>query len=62
MFSANFATLLNNKLFQDSNIFTDPDSSEFKEILQRWSDIDLKVPAAIVQPVKEQDAVTAVSP
>ena len=36
-------------------VLTDPDDPKFREHLKRWSDIDLKVPAAIVLPTSEED-------
>ncbi|KAL1988299.1 hypothetical protein VTN96DRAFT_274 [Rasamsonia emersonii] len=55
-----FVDALRAKLSSDSHVLTDPQHAEFKDSLQRWSNIDLKVPRAIVRPANETDAVTTV--
>ncbi|KAL1962835.1 hypothetical protein VTN77DRAFT_9110 [Rasamsonia byssochlamydoides] len=55
-----FVDLLRGKLSSDSHILTDRETAEFKDSLQRWSNIDLKVPAAIVRPASETDVITTV--
>ncbi|KAJ7609357.1 hypothetical protein DFH06DRAFT_1346381 [Mycena polygramma] len=55
-----FFLQLTSKLSEHSRVLTDSDSPAFKELLLRWSDIDLKVPAAIVQPATEEDVVITV--
>lgn len=34
---------------------TDPEDGTFKELLKRWTNIELKTPAAIVLPTSEED-------
>ncbi|KAJ7482374.1 hypothetical protein B0H11DRAFT_2173301 [Mycena galericulata] len=43
-----------------TKILTDQSSAEFKDSLQRWSDIDLRIPAAIVLVATESDVVLSV--
>ncbi|KAH7317941.1 hypothetical protein BKA65DRAFT_609543 [Rhexocercosporidium sp. MPI-PUGE-AT-0058] len=39
----------------EARIFTDQSTAEFKELLIRWSDVDIQVPSAIFQPSCEED-------
>ncbi|KAJ7655416.1 hypothetical protein B0H17DRAFT_868521, partial [Mycena rosella] len=43
-----------------SSTLTDSTHHEFKELLRRWSDIDLNVPGTIVQPATEEDVIATV--
>ena len=44
-----------------AKVLTDPSDTEFQELLARWTDIDKKVPFAIVMPASEDDIVKTVS-
>ena len=44
-----------------SQILTDQSNQDFKASAQRWSNIDIKVPGAILKPGDEQDTITVVS-
>lgn len=46
---------LKSSLTPDSEILADPADPKFQEHLKRWTDIGLKVPAAIVLPTSEED-------
>ncbi len=52
---------LEGKLSSEAQILRDPSSVAFQDSLQRWSNINLQVPGAIIKPATELDAVTAVS-
>ncbi|KAG0647854.1 FAD-linked oxidoreductase chyH [Hyphodiscus hymeniophilus] len=47
-------------LSESTGVFTDPSSDEFKTLMQRWSDLDVKEPAAILTPSSEEDIVQIV--
>ncbi|KAG4439066.1 hypothetical protein IFR05_005457 [Cadophora sp. M221] len=49
------AKALDPLLSNTARIFTDPSTTEFKELLIRWSDVDIQVPSAILQPNGEED-------
>ena len=53
-------SLLKEKLSHDAQILQDPADTAFKESLQRWSNLGLQVPGAIIKPATELDAVTTV--
>lgn len=36
-------------------ILTDQSDALFKDLMRRWSDIDLKIPSAIVLPTSEEE-------
>lgn len=55
-----FTDSLRGALSEGSKILTDRNDQEFKSSLERWSDLDLQVPAAIVKPVSEADTVVIV--
>lgn len=55
-----FTHILRSRISEDSTILT-KSSPGFTAALERWSRIDLKIPALIVQPVSEQDVATLVS-
>lgn len=59
--ASNFLESLGKKLSPSSQILKDHDSVDFKTSAQRWSDIDIRVPGAILKPVNEQDTITIVS-
>ncbi|KAK8006694.1 FAD binding domain-containing protein [Apiospora marii] len=48
------------KLSTDAKLLMKPEAAEFKASMERWSDLDVKVPFAIVQPVEEGDIVVSV--
>ena len=52
----NLATTLSDK----ARITTDASSAEFKELLRRWSDLNIQVPSAIIEPNCEEDIVQIV--
>ncbi|KAJ6454303.1 hypothetical protein C8R47DRAFT_1228728 [Mycena vitilis] len=63
VFSSLFPTLLSKltaSISSESKILTDQSSEEFKGSLQRWSDIGIQIPAAIVLVATENDAVLAI--
>ena len=53
---------LRGNLSPEARVLTDSSSKEFQLALLRWSDIDIKVPGAIIQVANEVDAVTTASP
>jgi len=55
-----FIESLRGALSEGSKILTDQNHQEFKTSLERWSDLDLQVPTAIVKPVSEADTVVIV--
>lgn len=57
-----FTASLRGALSEGSKILTDKNDQEFKTSLERWSDLDLQVPAAIVKPISEADTVVIVQP
>ena len=58
-FSA-FLRALRSSLSSQAEILTDSCHPDFQRSLQRWSDIDLRVPGAIIRPASEEDAVEIV--
>lgn len=60
MASPTFLSELGNSLSPDSKVITDHDSSDFVASMERWSNYNLKVPSAIIQPANEQDIVLVV--
>ncbi|KAK8038314.1 FAD binding domain-containing protein [Apiospora phragmitis] len=55
-----FISSLTVRLSPASKVLHDKTTSEFKSSLARWSDIDVRVPYAVVQPAGEQDIVSTV--
>ncbi|KAK7955671.1 uncharacterized protein PG986_004893 [Apiospora aurea] len=55
-----FISSLTARLSPASKVLQDTTTSEFKASLARWSDIDVRVPYAIVRPAGEQDIVSTV--
>jgi hypothetical protein len=49
------------KLTAAGSILTDPASNEFKAALERWTELDLETPGAIVLVSSEEDIVQTVS-
>ena len=47
-------------LGSSSEILTDPEDIQFRDLIKRWTDIDLQIPAAIVLPTSEVDCQKAV--
>jgi len=60
MASPSFFESLATLLPAGSRVLTDESSAEFKASMNRWTNYDLKVPSAIVQPATEEDVATAV--
>lgn len=56
-----FLSALRDDLSPQAQVLTDPTNESFKQALQRWSDIEVKVPGAIVQIGSEKDAVKTAS-
>ncbi|KAJ6490188.1 hypothetical protein DFH09DRAFT_1454483 [Mycena vulgaris] len=57
---ATFLLRLPAQLSPSAKILNNQDSADFKDALQRWSDIDLQVPAAIVLVATEGDVTSSV--
>lgn len=53
---------LRRALSTEACVLSDPSNEDFRLALLRWSDVDVKVPGAIVQVSNESDAVTTASP
>jgi hypothetical protein len=49
------------ELSANAKVLVDPTNDEFTVALQRWSDIEKKVPGAIVMVASEEDVVKTVS-
>jgi FAD/FMN-containing dehydrogenase len=60
MTSPSFIQSLTAELSPESRVLTDESSAEFKASMNRWTDYDLKMPSAIVQPATEDDMATTV--
>ena len=56
----NFISTLRGNLSPQAQILTNPSHIDFQHSLQRWSNIDLQVPGAIVKPASEADAAETV--
>ncbi|KAK6845397.1 hypothetical protein PG995_015507 [Apiospora arundinis] len=56
----NFISSLTGKLSSGSKVLSDQAVPEFRAAMGRWSNIDVKVPFAIVQPADEQDIASTV--
>lgn len=52
---------LRTSLSSDSKVLSIPEHEEFQESMLRWTDLDLKIPQAIVLPASEEDCHKAVS-
>jgi hypothetical protein len=52
---------LHGELSANAKVLVDPTNDEFTVALQRWSDIEKKVPGAIVMVASEEDVVKTVS-
>lgn len=57
-----FISELRGALSAEVCVLSDPTKEDFQLALLRWSDVDVKIPGAIVQVANESDAVTAASP
>lgn len=55
-----YISLLRQTLSPGSDVLTNPEDPAFHELLKRWTDIDLKLPAAIILPSSEDDCLKAV--
>lgn len=55
------ATSLKASLSEEAQILIDPESSDFKESLKRWSDVGIQIPAAIIKAGCEDDIVKIVN-
>lgn len=51
---------LKQRLSAEARVITDASHKDFQLALLRWSDVDVKIPAAIVQVTNEFDAVQTV--
>ncbi|KAI5859276.1 FAD-binding domain-containing protein [Durotheca rogersii] len=60
MASEDFLSALATKLSPSSKILRDEKSPDFTATLDRWSNYDVKIPFAIVQPASEEDVIHAV--
>lgn len=58
---ADFISHLAPTLSPGAEILTDPWEDKFKTVLERWSNISVHTPAAILRPANEADAVAIVS-
>lgn len=56
----NFLSELKQSLSAEARVITDASEKDFQLALLRWSDVDVKIPAAIVQVANESDAVQTV--
>ena len=59
---AQFIFGLRGNLSPEARVLTDTSSKDFQLALLRWSDVNIKVPGAIIQVANELDAVTTASP
>ncbi|PQE03236.1 FAD binding domain containing protein [Rutstroemia sp. NJR-2017a BBW] len=57
---SNLLSSLEQKLSPGAEILIDSSSAKFKAVLQRWSDIDVKVPGAILRPTTKSDTVNII--
>jgi len=57
-----FVTDLTEHLAPGTRILTNSSEEEFRDATLRWSDINAKVPGAIIKVTSELDAVTIASP
>jgi hypothetical protein len=57
---SHFISSLRQEASAETQILVDSSENAFKAALERWSNIDLKVPSAIIRPATEQDAVTII--
>lgn len=55
-----FLSELKQSLSAEARVMTDASQKDFQLALLRWSDVDVKVPAAIVLVMNEDDAVQTV--
>lgn len=55
-----FLSELKQSLSAEARVITDASQKDFQLALLRWSDVDVKIPAAIVQVANESDAVQTV--
>lgn len=56
-----FLTEISGRLTTSATLYRDPSDPKFRDANQRWSEIGVKTPGAILQVAVEDDAVTAVS-
>lgn len=54
-------SFLEKSLSSDSKILSNPRDEEFLKLMERWTEIDLKIPGAIVLPISEEDVQKTVS-
>lgn len=60
MAGSEFISELRSKLSTEACVITDASKKEFQLALLRWSDVDVKIPGAIVQVSNELDAALTV--
>ncbi|KAK0111780.1 hypothetical protein ONS96_001049 [Cadophora gregata f. sp. sojae] len=54
------AQILDSSLSSRARVATDASSADFKKLLIRWSDVNIQVPSAIIQPNCEEDIIQIV--
>lgn len=59
---SNFLTAIKSEVSPNAKILFDPSNEEFKAALQRWSDLNVQAPGAIVLVATEDDIVKTVRP
>lgn len=57
-----FVSELKGSLSPDACVLTDASSKDFQLALQRWSDVGIMIPGAIVKVASEHDAIVTVCP
>lgn len=57
---SNFISAVTSELSSTAKILTDSSSEEFKAALERWTDLELKTPAAIVVAATDKDILKTV--
>ena len=60
MILKDFVIVLQDQLSSQSRILTDHESSEFKALSRRWSDLSSQIPGAIISLASEADVVHTV--
>ena len=57
-----FIRILRESLSSESIVLTDQQNPDFTASSERWSDLGLKTPGAIIKPINEEDVVRTVCP
>jgi hypothetical protein len=58
---ASFVSSLKHQVSSKTQILTDPENPDFKTCLERWSNVDIQVPGAIICPATQSDVEIIVS-